>query len=201
VGASGGGGSLTWHQVAMPIVSAYLLQRGSEVAIVDCGLPGSQGAIEAGLKAAGSGWDAVKHVVLTHRHPDHVGGLPAVEALVKATLYAGAKDVAAITSARPLKPLRDGDDVFGLRILDTPGHTVGHVSVFDPTTGVLVAGDALRTTSGLQGSDPKFTASPTDAVASVKKLATLDVKVVLPGHGAPLTSGASAALRALVASL
>jgi glyoxylase-like metal-dependent hydrolase (beta-lactamase superfamily II) len=91
--------------------------------------------------------------------------------------------------------------VFGLQIIGTPGHTVGHVSVFDPSTGVLVAGDALRTTGGLVGSDPQYTADPIDADASVRKLAKLAVTAILPGHGDPLTTGAADELRKLAASL
>jgi glyoxylase-like metal-dependent hydrolase (beta-lactamase superfamily II) len=190
-----------WRRVELTQVSAYLLIRGDEVGVVDLGTLGSESGIEAALKAAGKDWGAVKHIVLTHQHPDHVGSLKAVNPLVQATLYAGADDVSAISSDKPLRPVKDGDEVFGLRIVDTPGHTLGHVSVFDPSTGTLVAGDALRTLNGLEGSDPQYTADEAKAKASVKKLATLDIKVILPGHGDPLTTGAADALQKLAASL
>jgi glyoxylase-like metal-dependent hydrolase (beta-lactamase superfamily II) len=64
-----------------------------------------------------------------------------------------------------------------------------------------VAGDALRTNAGLAGSDPEYTTDSTKANNSVRKLATLDVKAILPGHGEPLTAGASKALKQLAASL
>jgi glyoxylase-like metal-dependent hydrolase (beta-lactamase superfamily II) len=88
-----------------------------------------------------------------------------------------------------------------MRIIETPGHTSGHISVFEPSTGVLVAGDALRTSNGLEGSDPQYTESSIKANASVRKLAAMDIKAILPGHGEPLTAGASKALKALAASL
>lgn len=190
-----------WFRVNRSYVSAFLLLRGSEVAIVDTGTPGSAAAIEDGLKAAGTGWAAVKHVILTHYHDDHIGGLDGVEPQVKATFYAGELDYGNIISDQPLKPLKDGDEVFGLRIIDTPGHTRGHISLLEPGTGTLVAGDALRTQNGLEGSDPQFTTDQASAAESVKKLATLDVRAILPGHGEPLLSGAKEALQKLAASL
>lgn len=201
VPAASGAVAGDWRRVAMAEVSAYILVRGNETAIVDLGLPGSLGAIEEGLKEAGAGWGSVKHIILTHLHQDHVGGLIEVEPKVKAAIYAGEADLASIISDKPLKPVHEGDEIFGLRIIDTPGHTLGHVSVFEPTTGILVAGDALRTTGGLAGSAPENTTDEGKADASVRKLAALDVKAILCGHGTPLTAGAGSALKELAAGL
>ncbi|MFI5897685.1 MBL fold metallo-hydrolase [Actinoplanes sp. NPDC051513] len=202
VPAASGAVAGDWRRVAMSSVSAYLLVRGGEVAIVDLGNPGSSGAIEEGLKAAGAGWGSVKHIVLTHLHQDHVGGLDSVAPHVNAAaIYAGEGDLASIISPKPLKPLKEGDEVFGMQIVETPGHTLGHISVFEPATGILVAGDALRTNAGLAVSDPQYTADETQANASVRKLAALDVKAILCGHGEPLVSGAGTALKDLAATL
>lgn len=202
-GTASGAGPVVgdWRRVELSFVSAYVLVRGSEAAVVDLGTDGSAESIAAALQAAGSGWGAVRHVILTHNHDDHAGGLVGVAPQVKATLYAGTLDVGGIVSDKPVKGVEDGDEVFGLRIIGTPGHTAGHVSVFDPSTGVLVAGDALRTTDGLVGPDPQYTENEAQAAASVRKLAGLDVKAVLPGHGEPLTAGAADALRKLASSL
>ena len=201
VPAASGAVAGDWRRVAESYVSAYLLVRGGEVAVVDLGLTGATGAIEEGLKAAGAGWQSVKHIVLTHLHDDHVGGLGEVAPKVPAAIYAGEGDLASIISPEPLKPLKDGDEVFGLQIVATPGHTLGHISVFEPATGILVAGDALRTESGLAGSNPENTADETQANQSVRKLAALDVKAILCGHGEPLTAGAGPALKDLAATL
>lgn len=200
-GSSGAAVTGDWQRVDLSFVSAYVLVRGGEAAVVDLGTAGSAQSIEAVLKAAGSGWGSVKHVILTHQHSDHAGGLAEVAPLVSASLYAGADDVSSISSTKPLKPLKDGDEVFGLQIVGTPGHTAGHVSVFDPSTGALVAGDALRATAGLEGPDARYTADMAQAAASVRKLAALDVRTILPGHGAPVTTGAADALKKLAQSL
>lgn len=192
-----------WKRVDMSFVSAYLLVRGSEAAVVDLGLAGSSDQIAEGLKAAGSGWDKVKHVVITHLHPDHAGGLQGLAADAKPTFYAGEGDAASIISDREITPVKDGTDIFGLRVVNTPGHTLGHISIFDTSLGVLVAGDALRTNEGggLKGSDPQNTTDLAQAAESVRKLAGLDVKAILPGHGAPLTVGAADELRKLAATV
>jgi glyoxylase-like metal-dependent hydrolase (beta-lactamase superfamily II) len=131
-----------------------------------------------------------------------VGGLNEVSKVVKASFYAGALDLASIITDAKLKPVKQGDEVFGLQIIDTPGHTLGHISVFDPSNGVLVSGDALRTNSGsLTGSDPQYTTDETKAAMSVKKLATMDIKAILPGHGSPVLVDASAELQKLAATL
>jgi glyoxylase-like metal-dependent hydrolase (beta-lactamase superfamily II) len=53
----------------------------------------------------------------------------------------------------------------------------------------------------LIGPDLQYTDDETLAAASVRKLAALDARTILPGHGDPLTTGAADALRKLAASL
>lgn len=182
-------------------MSAYVLVRGGEAVIVDTGVAGSEGAIGESLKAVGLGWDAVAHVILTHKHADHAGSVSAVlESATGATGYAGAADLPSITSARPLTAVADGDTVFGLRIVSSPGHTMGHVSVYDAVGGLLVAGDALNNSTGtLAGSNPSYTEDMTAAKATVAKLGALTFETLLVGHGEPITSGASAVVAALAA--
>jgi glyoxylase-like metal-dependent hydrolase (beta-lactamase superfamily II) len=196
------GGELKWSRAALGSVSAYVLVRGTEAAVVDTGVDGSADEIGAVLDQAGPGWAGVRHVGLTHKHPDHVGSIADVlAAATRATGYAGAADLDDVTSPRQLRPLGDGDDVFGLQVVATPGHTAGHLAVFDADTQVLVAGDALTNTAGLGGSNPQFTEDQAAAAASVRKLAQLQPRTILVGHGDPVVDGASDALRALASSL
>ncbi len=190
---------VTWERVNLGFVSAYILVRAGEAAIVDTGEVGSDDEITAALEGAGLGWDAVGHVILTHWHPDHAGSISAVLDLAPlATGYAGTADIPSIVASRELKPVEDGDRVFDLRIVGTPGHTAGHVSVLDEVGGVLVAGDALGTVGGpLAGSDPQFTENADAARASVVKLGGLQFETLLVGHGDPILSGASAQVAAL----
>ena len=193
---------LAWSRVNLDFVAAYVLVRGREAAVVDTGVGGSADAIGAVLDEAGPGWAGVRHVVLTHKHPDHVGSIGDVlTAATRATGYVGAGDLPEVDAPSRLRPLSDGDEVFGLHVVATPGHTAGHLAAFDADTGVLVAGDALTNTDGLTGSNPQYTEDKKAAVASVRKLARLVPRTILVGHGEPVVDGAAAALRELASSL
>ena len=192
---------LTWQRVDLGFVSAYVLVRGGQAVVVDTGVGGSADAIEASLGEVGLDWSAVGHLILTHRHGDHAGSASAVmEAAPAAAAYAGAEDISGISVPRPLTPVEDGDRVFDLQIVTTPGHTPGSISVYDAVSGLLVAGDAL----GIEGGKPtlpgaQFTEDMEEAKRSVAKLAELGFETLLVGHGDPLESGASALVAELAA--
>jgi glyoxylase-like metal-dependent hydrolase (beta-lactamase superfamily II) len=193
---------LSWSRVDLGFVSAYVLVRGSEAAVVDTGTGGSADRIGEVLDKAGPGWSGVRHVVLTHKHGDHAGSVGDVaERAADAVLHAGAPDIDEIDAPRRMREVADGDEVFGLRIVATPGHTAGHVAVFDPESSVLVAGDALNNDGGLSGSNPQFTEDEAAAADSVRTLAALAPRVILVGHGPPVQQGAAAELQKLARSL
>ncbi|MGH9005576.1 MAG: MBL fold metallo-hydrolase, partial [Acidimicrobiia bacterium] len=93
-------------------------------------------------------------------------------------------------------------EIFGLQIVATPGHTPGHICVFDPDTRLLVTGDGVvGKPEGVAGPSPQYTEDMTAAHASVKKLAGLDFDTLLFGHGEPIEGGARAALESFAATL
>ena len=195
--------SVTWERVNLGFVSAYSVVRGGEAAIVDTGVADSESDIQAGLASLNLDWDAVGHVILTHRHPDHQGSLPAVLAAAPyATGYAGAGDLPAITSPRPLVSVGDGDKVFDLEIIETPGHTPGHISVLSADASLLIAGDALNgSDGGVIGANPQFTPDMATANLSVRKLAGYQYDTVVFGHGEPVEGNAAALVGELADSL
>jgi glyoxylase-like metal-dependent hydrolase (beta-lactamase superfamily II) len=72
----------------------------------------------------------------------------------------------------------------GLRVIETPGHTPGHVSLFAPSVGVLFCGDSMVSDEhGLQGSRPGITWDETRARESERKQAALGAHIVGSGHG------------------
>lgn len=200
---------LTWTRASYGFVSAFVLVRDGEAVVFDTGTSaGGAAPIEQALSAAGVGWDAVADVVVSHRHPDHVGGLAAVAAAAPAaTVHAAMPDLDVVRQdVESAAEIVDGDVVLGLRIVATPGHTEGHLAAFDDGSGVLLAGDAIvngvaiggTTGDGIEASPPEFTDDPEAAAASVAVLADLRPSTILFGHGEPLTDGAAEQLAAVV---
>jgi glyoxylase-like metal-dependent hydrolase (beta-lactamase superfamily II) len=72
----------------------------------------------------------------------------------------------------------------GLLVVETAGHTPGHMSLFAPASGVLFCGDSMVTDeAGIHGSRPKFTWDEAMAKEAVRRQATLGARVVCSGHG------------------
>jgi glyoxylase-like metal-dependent hydrolase (beta-lactamase superfamily II) len=190
-----------WHRVDLDFVSAYILYRAGEAALIDTGVGGSEDAIQSALEEVGLDWDAVGHVIVTHEHPDHQGSAQAVLDAASAPWYAGAGDIEAITAPTEGVSVGDGDSVFDLQIIETPGHTAGHIAVLDPVAGILVTGDALNGNGGqVAGPNPQFSDDMELANASVAKLASFEFEIALFGHGDPVLRGASAQVAQLAES-
>ena len=90
------------------------------------------------------------------------------------------------------RSLREGDEVASFRVIDVPGHSAGHVAFWRESDGVLVLGDVLNSADvytlipGLRTPKDYFTPDPAENRRSARKLALLEPKLVLFGHGPPV---------------
>jgi glyoxylase-like metal-dependent hydrolase (beta-lactamase superfamily II) len=79
----------------------------------------------------------------------------------------------------------------GLRVVATPGHTPGHISLFAPAAGILFTGDSLISQGDrLYLSRPANTWDAAQAQASARAQAALGATIVCPGHGPVITDAA-----------
>ncbi|HEY6570004.1 MAG TPA: MBL fold metallo-hydrolase, partial [Candidatus Limnocylindrales bacterium] len=159
-------------------VRCFVVSTPEGIVLIDAGLPGSSGAIEATLVGIGGRWSDVTDIVLTHAHFDHVGGLAEAAARSPgASLWAGSLDVAAIpVEGRIVRPVAEGDRVRGLEVLDTPGHTPGHISLLDEAGSVVILGDLVGSVDGaLSFGPPAFTADPDRSRKSLERVVALRV--------------------------
>lgn len=145
------------------------------VAVVD---PGEHGPVEAALAARG--WEPAL-ILLTHHHGDHVGGVAALKAAHGAAVIGAAADAHRLPALdRAVSP---GDTVAvgesEAVVIDTPGHTRGHIAYHFPEAGVLACGDTLFSL----GCGRMFEGSAEEFFAALTRLAALpDDTLVLCGH-------------------
>jgi glyoxylase-like metal-dependent hydrolase (beta-lactamase superfamily II) len=169
-------------------VRCFLVTDANGVVLIDVGMAGSHDAIDAGLARVGARWDDITDVVLTHSHPDHVGGLAGVMANAgRATIWVGDGDRPAIPFDWEMQSLVEDGTARGLRALHTPGHTPGHCSLVLEGESILFAGDIVGSMAGSLSRGPApFTADAGEAEKSLERVAALEFDRVLFGHGAEI---------------
>ena len=113
----------------------------------------------------------LRHVLVTHHHRDHTGGLATLKAATDCRIW-GPK---AETIAGLDRQLNDGDSISilgqTLQVYAVPGHTLGHIAFYcdDPEEPWLLSGDTLFA----GGCGRLFEGTPAQMHASLQRLANL----------------------------
>lgn len=204
-----------------PGTHVYLLKdKGGSWTLLDTGLPGTHEAILKYLDSQHIAPGAVKRILITHLHLDHVGGLKKIAEATKARTFAHWLDAAFIAGKPPYdgpgrhpkdhvtidEVLKDGDSVDsfgGLTVFHTPGHTPGHVSYYQVERKILFSGDLFfgGGPNELILTTPEYTLHLPTAKVSARRVGQLAVESVLTYHGGPYLQGGGQLLRALLDKL
>ncbi len=191
------------HQLEPAILfdsNIYLIIGSEKVALIDTGTGFEVKKTISSLNDLLSG-RKLDYVILTHRHFDHVGGLAAIIDEFHPEIYAGKEDAIPLRNGDSESTLgtkfggsirrtdvidfSDGDelDIGGhvLHAIDTPGHTIGSISVLDTVTGDLFSGDTVFVDGVGNYSHP--TGSGKMLIDSLIKLDKMDIRGLYPGHG------------------
>jgi glyoxylase-like metal-dependent hydrolase (beta-lactamase superfamily II) len=187
-------------------INCYLVDN----ILIDSGIRNSHKIILNALK------DKYLHAhALTHAHADHQGSSKMVCTTLGIPLWSSAlekqnAETGDVTSdyhnqnnlitkfqkkywAGPGHPisrtLKEGDPVGSFTVIETPGHSLGHISFFREQDGVLIVGDTLvnmnliTTLKGLHQPPNLFTTNQEQNRESIKKILQLKPKVLCFGHG------------------
>jgi hydroxyacylglutathione hydrolase len=144
----------------------WMLHDGREALVVD---PGDAAPVHAALDAQGLRLAAI---LVTHHHPDHVGGVDALRPRLEGPVYGPAREVI----PAPFVPLEGGARITVLgvdfEVIDVPGHTAGHIAYFERSAArapILFCGDTLFSA----GCGRLFEGTPAQMAASLARLAAL----------------------------
>ncbi len=188
----------------------YLIGKDT---IVDSGTGSNFVRLYDILKRLKLDFDGVKNIVNTHMHWDHIGGngffsnakihihekdapiLERGDAVMCNSAYFSGKMHPMKVGAR----LKDGDEVFGFKVIHTPGHTQGSISLFDPKARILISGDTIFA-DGVGRTDLAG-GSEEELNMSLEKLSKLSIDKILPGHGEPILKGANKAIKDILTSV
>ena len=176
----------------------------------------------------------VSAIVLTHAHVDHAGAMKRLADRLGVPVWCGERDREAAETGRVVlapafrrprlnalvgatagferapvaRTLAEGDSLAaGFTVLDTPGHSPGHVSFWREADRTLICGDVffnmhlLTTIPGLRQPPHLFTTDPAENRRSERRLAALEPATVGFGHGPVLRDGAAELLREFVQTL
>ncbi|MGR6320482.1 MBL fold metallo-hydrolase [Micromonospora soli] len=217
--------------VGRAMVNSYaFVDDDGSVTLVDCGMRRAPARIVRGLAAIGKTPADVTRIVLTHAHADHAGGAAELARRTGAPVAAHRADVPYAESGRVppqgggntvgrlltrlaggrfpavavAQPLTDGDVLpvgGGLRVVHTPGHSPGHVSLLHEPTRVLVTGDALFNVAGVRWPVRSFCTDFRMTQRTAHVLGELDYDVAAFTHGPELTDRAREQVRAFLRRL
>ncbi len=168
----------------MAILSASstvtVIRSEDTVVLVDTASPADIYRLSEALRSVHLDPADVNIVVNTHLHLDHSGGNILFQ---NARFYAHALEMPPIGTVRVAEEL---DLLPGVKLLHTPGHTLGSISVLaDGDRRYAICGDAVPTRANLeQHVPPAINVDPRLALKSMEVLER-SAEVIIPGHEGP----------------
>ena len=171
--------------------NVYLVVDG-EGALIDAGY-GDEGSVSSRVSYV-KGFDGLRlaYILVTHAHPDHIGGGAAIKGETGAEIVLHRLDEAPARGAalEPDRLVEDGDTLSlngaTLLMVHTPGHSPGHMCILLKEKGILFSGDHVLGMGTTAMRPPE--GDMAQYIDSLRKLLSYDMEMICPGHGPPITA-------------
>jgi hydroxyacylglutathione hydrolase len=192
------------ERIDRTMANAYTFTLAGKIFLVDAGTRGSGKKIISYFRSKGTKPDIV---LITHYHPDHIGGLKEISDAFSPEIYMPDREVdvaigkARITTAPSLMsklvgimmhidPVNSVEPVStlsfdGIEVMETPGHTPGSTSYFLKEDNVLFVGDSVVNSRGGLTINKGFTLDMDRAKQSRQLILDHEAGIILSGHGVP----------------
>jgi glyoxylase-like metal-dependent hydrolase (beta-lactamase superfamily II) len=173
----------------------YLLASSGHAVLVDAGV-GHPDHLDALRQALDVSEAALQTVAITHGHPDHAAGAPALAEAHPAAVFARGNSGGRLADERRAderreygirwQPLNDGDRIecgaASLAVVGTPGHSPDHLAFWHEPTRALFTGDLLIAGGSVvidtnRGGDMK------EYLQSLERVLGLEPERLFPAHG------------------
>ena len=172
-----------------PGTNTYLLGRRDPI-LLDTGAGVPEYMNELAGYLAERGWKQPARVVLTHRHRDHLGGVPHLRERFRG-LRVGKMIHRDAELPEGIDDLRDGATIQGdgvtLRAIYTPGHASDHLCYYLEEENAVFTGDVVL--AGSTTVIPADDGDLLDYMSSLKRLQQLGVRRIYPAHGPVVEDG------------
>jgi glyoxylase-like metal-dependent hydrolase (beta-lactamase superfamily II) len=172
-----------------PGTNTYLLGRRDPI-LLDTGAGVPEYMNELAGYLAERGWKQPSRVVLTHRHRDHLGGVPHLRERFRG-LPVGKMVHRDAELPEGIEDLRDGATIRGdgvtLRAIYTPGHASDHLCYYLEEENAVFTGDVVL--AGSTTVIPAEDGDLLDYMSSLKRLQQLGVRRIYPAHGPVVEDG------------
>ncbi|HKB68123.1 MAG TPA: MBL fold metallo-hydrolase [Pyrinomonadaceae bacterium] len=172
--------------------NCYLIYTSQSLLVIDPGSPyeDEQRALATAVDELLAKGRTLNGILLTHVHPDHVGGVNALrEHLGDVPVSAHSLTAAALPDIQVDQMIEDedvlvleGEPEISLRVMHTPGHARGHLCLYDEQTGTLLSGDNIVGLGSVLIDPPE--GNMRDYFESLGRMRALpNLSVIFGGHG------------------